>query len=200
MVWGGAPRVGPQHNHAKSTLCGTSAPWAVGRYSTGLKAPGPRTTGYEHGVDDLAKTVPPTCRGVGAIERRPTALGRARPALGHNTTIPSPHCANALPRRSAGTPRRKKRTGRAPPDANAETTNLPRPRRRPVAMLLWSSPGRRRWEELALLVGENSPCVGPQHNHAESALHGVHAPRAVGRYSTGRNARRPHATAFQRGG
>jgi len=47
------------------------------------------------GYNDLLKTVPPTCRGVGAVEPRPLALGRARPALGHNTTTPSPHAAKA---------------------------------------------------------------------------------------------------------
>ena len=62
-AWGSAPRVGPQHNHAKSALRGKRTPWMVGRYS----------------------------------EPRLAAWGRARHALAHNTTTPSPHCAARSP-------------------------------------------------------------------------------------------------------
>ena len=68
------------------------ASWVVGRYSTGQKARGPRTTGFERGRNDLTKPVPSTCRGVGAVEHRPTALGGACPALVHHTTADLPRC------------------------------------------------------------------------------------------------------------
>ena len=45
-AWGGArPAFRPKHNHAKSALRGARAPWAVGPYSTGRTARGPRGTG-----------------------------------------------------------------------------------------------------------------------------------------------------------
>ena len=95
-------------------LCGTCAPWAIGRYSTGREARGPRAAKCVRGDHDLSKPVPPTCRGVGAVEPRPATRGRARPALAHNTTTPSPHCAaRVLHGRSVETPQGEKRAGRA---------------------------------------------------------------------------------------
>ena len=148
------PRVGPQHNHAKSALRGTSGPWAVSRYSTRWKARGPRATQFKvhdydllkpvampsphwprwptiqqrsgctawracsvrgrpmlHGANrpwaarpsternghGLSNSVLPTRCGVGAIEPRPTAWGGARPALAHNTSTQSAHCAARAP-------------------------------------------------------------------------------------------------------
>ena len=91
-AWGIAPRIGPQHNHAKCALRGACS---VGgdRYSAGQKARGPRATRFERGDYNLLKFARPTCLGVGAFEPRPTAWGGTRPALAHNTTTPSPHCA-----------------------------------------------------------------------------------------------------------
>ena len=106
--------VGPQHNHAKSALRGTCAPWAVGRYSAGREARGSRVEGFEYGGHDLPKPVPPTRRGVGAVEPGPTARGGARHALAHNTTTPSLHWTEHILRgRSAEAPQGKKRAGRA---------------------------------------------------------------------------------------
>jgi len=121
-----APRVGPQHNHAKSALRGAHVSWAVGRYSTGRTARGPLVTRFERGVHDLPKLVPPTCRGVGAVEPRPTAWGGVRLLLGDNTTMPSPQSGvwRVLYGRSVNI-RRGKRAGRAPRDSNwVATTNL----------------------------------------------------------------------------
>ena len=66
------------------------APWAVGRFSTGRSARGPRATGFESYGHDVSKPQPPTWRGVGEEEPRPTAWGGARPALAAKTTTPSP--------------------------------------------------------------------------------------------------------------
>ena len=57
-----------------------------------------RAPGDSNGVVmGFSKTLPSTCRGVGAVERRPRAWGGACPALGHNTTTPSLHCAAHAP-------------------------------------------------------------------------------------------------------
>ena len=66
------------------------APWAVGRFSTGRSARGPRATGVKRGGHDVSKPQPPTWRGVGEEEPRPTAWGGARRALAAKTTTPSP--------------------------------------------------------------------------------------------------------------
>ena len=211
------------------------------------------TREQKHGNHYFSKPVPPTCRGISAVEPRPTAWEGARPVLNHVTTTPSPHCtARVLRERSANTPRRGKRAGRAPQDSNAVILSLRRPCRRHVAALVQSSPGRRHEQERAprwatsqppqvrtarhawsvggrpILhgaksawatrhgfrtrwpqpleahsdlswcwcgqaptdgVGRSAPRVGPQHNHAKSALRGALAPWAVGRYSAERKAR-----------
>ena len=90
-----APRVGPQHNHAKSALRGACS--VSGRpILHGAK----RARAARHGI--LTRVISfrnaclPTCRGVGAVEPPPTAEGGA-PCVGHNTTTPSPHCAARAP-------------------------------------------------------------------------------------------------------
>ena len=101
-----------------SPHCATHAPWEVDRYCTGRIARAPRATGLEGGRRGRSKSVPSTYRGVGAIEPRPTAWGRACPALAHNTTMPSPHCAARVLRgQLVDTPRGGKRAGRAPHDS-----------------------------------------------------------------------------------
>ena len=134
--------------------------------------------------------MPPTCRALGAVEPRPTAWERARPALGHNTTTPSPHCAaRALCRLSVDTSRgKKKRTARH----GIRTQCLQSFEDRTVDL-------SRCWcgRASAGNVG-NAPCVGPQHNHDKSATRGARAPRAIGRYSTWQKKRGPRATGFER--
>ena len=68
----------------------TRAPWAVGWFSTGRSARGPRATGVKRRYHDVSKPQPPTWRGVGEEEPRPTAWGGARRALAAKTTTPSP--------------------------------------------------------------------------------------------------------------
>ena len=46
-------------------------------------------------------------------------------------------------------------------------------------------------------MGRSAPRVGPQHNHAESALRGLRAPWPDGHYYTGRTACGPYATGFE---
>ena len=67
------PYVGQQHNHAKSALHGARAAWVVGQYSAGPKVREPRVTGFKSDGHERSYHVPPTCRGVGAVEPQPTA-------------------------------------------------------------------------------------------------------------------------------
>ena len=63
--------------------------WAVGWFSTRRSARAPRATGRERVSNDGSKPQPPTRRGVGAEEPRPTAWGGARRELATQTTAPS---------------------------------------------------------------------------------------------------------------
>ena len=160
-----APRVG--HNTT------TPSPHCAVRMLRGMSADTPRDesaraarTGFERGDNALPKPVPPTCRGVGAVEPRPTAWGGARPALAHNTTTPSPRTARrVLHGRSADTPQGEKRAGRAPRDLNAVTKTFQS--RAADLSRCWC--GRSSADG----VGRSAPRVGPQHNHAKSALRGA---------------------------
>ena len=106
----------------------TLAPWAVGRYSMRRNAHKPRATEFGRGDYELSRAVPPTGRGVCAVEPRLKAWGEARPALGHDTTTPSPHCVvRVLCGRPADAPRGKARAGRAPRDLNRVVTTVRRP-------------------------------------------------------------------------
>ena len=85
-----APRVGRADNRAKHTQRAvTSAPWAVGWFFTRRSARGPRATGRKRDGYDGSKPQPPTERGVGGEEPRPTAWDRARCELAAQTTAPS---------------------------------------------------------------------------------------------------------------
>ena len=66
------------------------APWADGRSATRRSARGPRGPGVGSYGRGVSKPQPPTWRGVGEEEPRPTAWGGARPALAAKTTTPSP--------------------------------------------------------------------------------------------------------------
>ena len=144
------PLVWQQHNHANTPTphCSACAPWAVGPNSTGRTACGPRDTGFEHGDYDHSKSAPPTCRGVCAVDFRPTAWGGARPALAQNTTTPSAHCAaRLLNGRSGHTPQGEQRAGRAARGLNVVIILHQSQRRRPVAVLVRSSLARRCRQE-----------------------------------------------------
>ena len=66
------------------------APWSVGRLSTGGSARGEHGAGFGSYSHEYSKPQPPTWRGVGEEEPRPTLWGEARPALAAKTTTPSP--------------------------------------------------------------------------------------------------------------
>ena len=66
------------------------APWADGRSATRRSARGPRGPGVGSYGRGVSKPQPPTWRGVGEEEPRPTAWGRACSALGAPTITPSP--------------------------------------------------------------------------------------------------------------
>ena len=120
-----ASPVGLQHNHSKSAMRATRRAYSVGGRPILYGAKSARAA--LHGTQ-TQRPRPFEARAVhlswrGAVEPRPTALGGAPPALGHNTTTPSPHrAARTLCARSASTLRDKKRAGRAPRGSNAMTT------------------------------------------------------------------------------
>ena len=64
--------------------------WAVGWFSTGRSARGPRATEFVSICYDILKPQPRTWRGVVEEEPRPTAWGVACPALTATTTTQSP--------------------------------------------------------------------------------------------------------------
>ena len=89
-AWGGARRELATQTTAPSTQrAETSALWAVGWFSTRRSARAPRATGRERVSNDGSKPQPPTRRGVGGEEPRPTAWGGARRELATQTTAPS---------------------------------------------------------------------------------------------------------------
>ena len=96
-----------------SPHCAARAPWAFGRYSTRRYACEPRATGLEREGYGGSKLVPPTYRGVGAMEPRLTAWRGARPALAHSSTTPTPHCAARVPWMFTVTPQGDMRGPRA---------------------------------------------------------------------------------------
>ena len=247
-----------QPRQVRQSAC---APWAVGRFSTGRSARGSRATEVRRGGHGVSKPQPPTCRGVGEEEPRPTAWGGARPALAAKTTTPSPparkgsvggrpvlhgakraraarhgsrtrrsrrletaaadlrrcRCgrasangvgwtaprvgrednhaksasAHVLSGPSAGSPRGEARAGRAPRESNAAVTTSRNCSRRPGAVSVKKSLGQRRGVERAARWPRRQPRQVRQR---------ARAPWAVGRFSTGRSARRPRATGFERGG
>ena len=71
------------------------APWAVGPFSTGRSASGPRATELGSFGHDVSKRQPPTWRGVGEGDPRPTAGGGERVALAAQTTTPTPPARSA---------------------------------------------------------------------------------------------------------
>ena len=66
------------------------APWAVGRFSIGRSARGPRRTEFGSFEYDISKQQPPAWRGVGEDEPRHTVWGGGRPAWAAKTTTPTP--------------------------------------------------------------------------------------------------------------
>ena len=157
--------------------------------STGRSARGPRGTGFERFGYEVSKPQPPTWRGVGEEEPRPTAWGGARPALAAKTTTPSPPAARVLRGRLAGSPRGEARAGRAARTSNAVTTTIRSRSRRPGAVSVKKSLGQRRGVERAPRWPRRQPRQVRQR---------ARAPWAVGRFSTGRSARGPRGTGFER--
>ena len=167
------------------------APWAVGRFSTGRSARGSRATELRSGGHGVSKPQPPTWRGVGEEEPRPTAWGGARRALAAKTTTPSPPARSVLRGRSAGSPRGEARAGCAPRKSNAVVTTFESRSRRPGAVSVKKSLGQRRGVERAARWPRRQPRQVRQR---------ARAPWAVGRFSTGRSARGPRATGVERCG
>ena len=166
------------------------APWAVGRFSTGRSARGPRATGVKRSGHDVSKPQPPTWRGVGEEEPRPTAWGGARRALAAKTTTPSP------PARACSVGGRPFSTGRSARGSRGtgvkrDTTTFRSRSRRPGAVSVKKSLGQRRGVERVARWPRRQPRQVRQRTRA---------PWAVGRFSTGRSARGPRATGVKRGG
>ena len=92
-AWSGARPTLPAKPTTPSPQRAVRAPWAVGWFSTGRSARGPRATELERFGYFVSKPQPPTWRGVGEEEPFPKAWGRARPALAAKITTPSPQRA-----------------------------------------------------------------------------------------------------------
>ena len=95
-----------------TTLCQFArAPWADGPSASNRSAGRPRGSGVESCGRGVSKPQPPTWRGAGEEEPRPTAWGRARRALAAQTTTPSPPASACSVDRPV--PHRAKRAGGA---------------------------------------------------------------------------------------
>ena len=109
-----------------------------------------RATGRERVSNDGSKPPPPTRRGVGAKEPRPTAWGGARRELAAQTTAPSTRRAEtSAPWAVAGSPRDEAFPWRAPRDENESATTVRSRRRQHGAVSVQRSLGQRRGVERA---------------------------------------------------
>ena len=186
-----APRVGPQHNCAKSMPCGVRTTYVVVRHKMDRTRAGraPRESSV------VIETLRSRCRrsrGVGAVKPRPTVRRGARPAFAHDTSTPSPHCvARVLCGRLVLAPRSE--------SAWATSHGIQTRGQEPIAACAADLP--RCWRGRASANGteRRAPRVSAQHNRAMSVLCGVRAPYAVGRHKMGRNVRRSRATGVERG-
>ena len=164
------------------------APWAVGRYSTGQKARRPHAIGLERGSRDLSKPVPPTCRGVGAVDLRSMVWGDIGPQHNHGKGALRGACF------LGGRPilRDTKARGSRAMEVERGKQGLSEPRYRPPLVLMWSSP-------CPTARGGERPALG--HNTTTPSAHcAERAPWAVDRYCTSRTARELRATGVERRG
>ena len=149
-----APRVGSQHNHAKSAQRGSRAAWAVADTPWAVKRAG-HMSQYSNAIltafrslchRPIAVLVRSSFGRQGTEER---AL-RCFRAPQHNHAKSALHGLRGMLRgRSALTSRSEKRAGCAPRGLNAMSATFRTACRRPVAVLVRSSPGQRRGEERA---------------------------------------------------
>ena len=112
--------------------------------------------------------MPPTCRGVGAVESRPTAWGGARPALVNNTTTPKRRVRAA----------RRVLHGRFADFSLGESARNARHgiQKRRRRTLECRATNLSQWwcgRAPAGSVGSSVPRVGLHHDHAKSALRGA---------------------------
>jgi len=159
-----APCVGPQHNHTKSALRQSTR--SVGGQPVGTpRGESARTTRHKTHRDgqNLSKPVPLTCRSVGAM-----GPGRRR---GEECALCWP---TTQPCQIRTAPRRKLR-GRSAETPQGESARTARHGtlgrwsklfEARAADVSWCSCDRAR----AGSVGRSAPRVGPQYNHAKSAL------------------------------
>ena len=87
----------PHRQPAPSPQCAVRALWAVGWFSTGRRARGPRATELDRNGYDGSEPHLPTWCGVRQEKARPTAWGGARCELAAQTTAPSPQRAVRAP-------------------------------------------------------------------------------------------------------
>ena len=135
----------------------------------------------------------PCCRPVSVLMRSILSrrLGEERASRCATTQPRQARTARRVLRwRSADTPRGGERASRALWESNAVVTNFESPCRHTAVVLVQSSPSRRLGKESA----PRSATTQPRQVHTARC-----APRAVGRYSTGRYARGACAIGFKHG-
>ena len=143
MAWGEARRKLAAQTTTQSSQRAVRAPWAVGWFSTGRSSRGPRATElacYGYGV---LKPHPPTWRGVGEEEPRPTVGSGASPRwpCRQPRQVRSAQCV--LRGRSAGSPRGEARAGCAPGTSKeAKSATTPSLQRTTPWAVGWFSTGR----------------------------------------------------------
>ena len=178
------PRVGRKDNHAKSSTARVS-PWAVGRISAGRSARGSRAIGSVALITLLQSR-----------SRRPVAVS-AKKSLGQRRGVER---APRWHRRQQCQVRQRARTpwavgrlltgrgarGRAPRDSETSITTFRSRSRRNVAVVVMKSLVQWRGMERAPIWMRRQPCQVRQRARAQCA---------VGRPSSRRSPRGPHATA-----
>ena len=163
------------------------APWAVGWFSTGRSARGPRARNSKLS----ATTFRSRSRRPGAVSvKRASAngVGWSAPRVGREDNHAKSASARVLRGRSAGSPRGEARAGRAARDSKALVTTCRSRSRRPGAVSVKKSLGQRRGVERAPRWLRRQPRQVRQR---------ARAPWAFGRFSTGRSARGPRGTGFR---
>ena len=147
-AWAGARRALAHITITPRPSCAARAPQTVGRISTGRNLRGPCDTGFERAGCYLPRAVLPTCRGVGAVELRPTPWGWSAPRVVPQQPRRVRAARRVLRGPSAATPWCDTRPReRAPRNLNMLAKNFRPPRRQVVAVLVRLSLGRRRREQ-----------------------------------------------------
>ena len=166
--------------------------WAVGWFSTGRSARGPRATRLKRNGYDGSKPQPPTWRGVGAEEPRPTAWGGARSELAAQTTAPSPQRAVRAPWAVGWFSTWRSARGLRATELERDGYGVSKPQPPTWRSVGEEEPRPTVWGGARRALAAKTTTPSPQG--------AVRAPWAVGWFSTWRSARGPRATELERDG